>query len=397
LAQFNFQKIAVSLVLSGAAAVVVMACSSDPSVSTDEGDASTGTDSSTKPDQNAGDAAPTAMCATAGCSADATCAVTGGVPVCTCKPGFSGDGKKCTVISHCAGGPCLNGGTCVDGASSYTCTCPAGYSGTNCETNVNDCAPNPCLNGGTCTDGVNSFTCACAAGYTGTTCQTNVNECAGNPCLNGGTCTDGVNSFTCACAAGYVSATCASRATSCSAIKTATPGAADGDYMIDPDGAGALPPITVTCDMTTDGGGYTYYAINAGIPTTRFDQANSCTAVGLNMAVPRTQAHLNAMFAKYGIAYFTTVPGVYGLAAGDYQGCVMSSTDATCAANWKAIGGGAWFAKNVKYSEPNGDYTPGCWLGLDGTGVDGSGFVRFNDGDCGYSTGAQYICSDNAK
>ncbi len=194
-----------------------------------------------------------------------------------------------------------------------------------------------------------------------------------------------------------VTVTCAVPATSCQAIKNANPAATDGTYTIDPDGAGPFGALSVWCDMTTDGGGYTSYAINGGINTSRYDQANSCTAIGLKLAIPRTQAHLDALYAKYGINYFKVVPGVYGLAAGNYTGCAMNSTDPTCSANWKALDGGQWFAKKAAYSEPNGDYTPGCWLGLDGTGVDASGFVRFNDLGCGYSTGASYVCSDNVK
>ncbi len=262
------------------------------------------------------------------------------------------------------------------------------------------CAPNPCLNGGTCTDEVGDFSCVCAAGYDGKTCSNNIDDCAVAPCLNGGTCVDGVDSFSCTCAPNYSGQICAIFTTpiSCKAIKTSNPAAADGSYTIDPDGAGPLGSLSVWCDMTTDGGGYTSYAIDGGISTTRYDQANSCTALGLNMVIPRTQAHLNALFAKYTIAYFSIVPGVYGLAAGDYTGCAMNSTDATCGANWKALDGGAWFAKKAPYTEPNGDYTPGCWLGLDGTTVDeANGFVRINDAGCGYSSGTSYLCSDNVK
>jgi hypothetical protein len=196
-----------------------------------------------------------------------------------------------------------------------------------------------------------------------------------------------------------VTVTCTTTPTtpvSCKAIKEATPGALDGSYTIDPDGPGGNAPLVVTCDMTTDGGGYTYYAVTGGISTSRYDQPNSCTAIGLNIVVPRTLAHLTAMYAAYGSGYFAVVPGVYGLAAGNYSGCALNSSDATCAANWKAIDGGAWFVKSVPYSEPNGDYTPGCWLSAN-SGVDGTGFTAFNDGNCGYETGAAYICSDNAK
>jgi hypothetical protein len=95
----------------------------------------------------------------------------------------------------------------------------------------------------------------------------------------------------------------------------------------------------------------------------------------LEMAIPHTQPHLNALFNKYTITYFKIVPGVYGLAAGNYTSCAMNSTTA-CGANWKALDGGAWFAKKAAYSQPNGDYTPGCWLGLDDNTIDlTNGFV----------------------
>jgi hypothetical protein len=44
---------------------------------------------------------------------------------------------------------------------------------------------------------------------------------------------------------------------SCYQLLLAHPGLADGDYTIDPDGPGPLPPMTASCDMTTDGGGWT--------------------------------------------------------------------------------------------------------------------------------------------
>ena len=52
---------------------------------------------------------------------------------------------------------------------------------------------------------------------------------------------------------------------SCKELKAATPTLADGTYQIDPDGPviGSVAPVTVFCDMTTDGGGWTfvgYYA-----------------------------------------------------------------------------------------------------------------------------------------
>ncbi len=194
-----------------------------------------------------------------------------------------------------------------------------------------------------------------------------------------------------------VTVTCATPVT-CKEIKSAVPTATDGDYQIDPDGTRPAPAITAFCDMTTDGGGYTMYPIKTGgISTSRYDQPNSCTAIGLKMVISRSKAHMAAMIAKYGNSYFATVPGIYGLAGGNFTGCVMNSKDNACAANWKALDGGAWWARDTKFGEPNGDYTAGCWLGTYNPVLDGNGEIGFNDANCNYATGPTYVCSDNAK
>ena len=89
--------------------------------------------------------------------------------------------------------------------------------------------------------------------------------------------------------------------TSCNAIKIANPNAPDGTYTIDPDGAG-----------------YASYWVMNGIATTRFDPPNWCSALGLQMVVPCTKAHLDQVRNLYGKnAYIQTVPGIYGEAAGN--------------------------------------------------------------------------------
>jgi hypothetical protein len=44
---------------------------------------------------------------------------------------------------------------------------------------------------------------------------------------------------------------------SCKAIHTASPVLGSGTYMIDPDGSGPDAPLSVTCDMAIEGGGWT--------------------------------------------------------------------------------------------------------------------------------------------
>ena len=43
---------------------------------------------------------------------------------------------------------------------------------------------------------------------------------------------------------------------SCADVKVSAPGAPDGKYTIDPDGAGPVAPFEATCDLTSEGGGW---------------------------------------------------------------------------------------------------------------------------------------------
>ena len=51
----------------------------------------------------------------------------------------------------------------------------------------------------------------------------------------------------------------------------------------------------VWCDMTTDGGGYTYYPCNGDVTACpsvfQTNVANGCTAIGLSMVIPRSLGH----------------------------------------------------------------------------------------------------------
>ncbi len=334
-------------------------------------------------------------CRNGPCQNGGTCTDGDDTFTCTCAPGFQG--SVCSVnIDECTPNQCVNGSTCVDGVNGFSCTCAPGYSGPLCEVNINECIPNLCQNGATCNDGINSFTCSCAAGYTGLLCQTNIDDCAPNPCLNGGSCSDGVNTFTCACAGGYTGPTCATAPVrqSCLQILNAGESTGNGDYTIDPDGTGPVAPMTAFCDMTTDGGGYTYVTVTGGTSTNSRLSANSCQALGLEMFVPRTQAQYAFLEGRYNQDFFETVSGIYGTTPANYTTCVMNSASASaCSANWFAIDGGSWWLRNAAYSEPNGDYTANLWLGTDNQYPSG----RFNDLTGGYFTGGSYICSTNDK
>ena len=54
---------------------------------------------------------------------------------------------------------------------------------------------------------------------------------------------------------------------------------------------GETTKVKVYCDMYTDGGGYTMYAVQNGTRTSRITDPDSCQSLGLQLAIPRTKDH----------------------------------------------------------------------------------------------------------
>lgn len=92
-----------------------------------------------------------------GCAPEATCTLDGGV-VCTCEPGWTGDGVTCLDVDECGDGTahCDPNATCTNSPGSYTCSCNAGWSGngiTCLDADDISCLPDaglPICDGGPC-------------------------------------------------------------------------------------------------------------------------------------------------------------------------------------------------------------------------------------------------------
>ena len=233
--------------------------------------------------------------------------------------------------------------------------------------------------------------------------------------------------------AGYVDPDAVTLYKSCKALKAAEPNTTSGVYRIQSSLINHNVPIQVFCDMDTDstlhgGAGYTIFQVESGgISTTRATMPNSCSAIGLQPVVWRTQAHIASLVTRYS-SYMqtTTCGGVIGTKRGqsfvvaDPSNSMNSDSSSDVTEDWAALDGGDWFISDWRagLTQPDGNYEPcdpmsspysaaeadfwpfgvcsGCWLQC--SSISSSGVVgNFDDSHCGVSTGPRYLCSTNDK
>jgi cysteine-rich repeat protein len=145
------------------------------------------------------------------CDANAACANSPGSFSCACNPGFTGDGLACADVDECAQNTdnCDVNAVCANAPGSFSCACNPGYagSGVTCA-DVDECAQNTdnCSANAACSNSPGSFSCACNAGFTGNGVMcADIDECAQNTdnCSANAACSNAPGSFSCACNPGY--------------------------------------------------------------------------------------------------------------------------------------------------------------------------------------------------
>ncbi|TXD44283.1 DUF4215 domain-containing protein [Lujinxingia vulgaris] len=250
--------------------------------------------------------------------------------------------------------------TCFDGRKSgdesgIDCggSCTACTLGASCNID-DDCASSTCVdaicmpshcNNDTLDGDESGIDCggSCTACTFGQTCNENA-DCGL------GSCDD---TFTCTAPA------------SCLDALTDTPGLSDGTYVIDTDAEGLAAFTQVYCDMTTEGGGYTFLKLLSDTNVNAAQAEALCAERGMQLHIPRSPAHLAATIAlarnpnvgpdaSDDYAYiFAIYPDVDGATCASQP---FNSSNASC--DWSAGDGGPFYISDrTDITEPNGDNT----------------------------------------
>ena len=136
---------------------------------------------------------------------------------------------------------------------------------------------------------------------------------------------------------------------SCQGILAARPAASDGTYWIDPDGDGSG-AFEVTCDMTSDGGGWTLVGLvhratqdSVDEPDDWFTNGNNTSALATNTSTD------NASPSAFGVAAFASYLSSQGTSLSRFS--VEAQADPTVTQTWfkevDAISFALWFTSDA--------------------------------------------------
>ena len=134
--------------------------------------------------------------------------------------------------------------------------------------------------------------------------------------------------------------------------------------------------------------------VSNGLDVYKSTSKNSCPS-GWKLWSPRNKNDWTLVFNALGkdIANYPRKPHliVDVTRAGDgCGGCTNYAMKSTVSqqSSWHTSDGSAWWLRDSKYNEPNGDYTANCYLII--TSVDPDN-VQFNDGSCDFHS-TDYLC-----
>ena len=185
----------------------------------------------------------------------------------------------------------------------------------------------------------------------------------------------------------------------CLVIKTAIPAATDGEYTVTPDG---ITPFKAWCDMTTNGGGYSYLKRKPMVSNAVQAEAD-CDKFGMNLLITRTPEHVvssykiatNAMIQGDASTNYIYIMGIYPKIKGaTCSAKPFNSTTPQC--DWRAGDNGPWYVGNkVNITEPNGDndLTASMYYVFDANGV----VTGYNDIPAPGYTSDRYMCDFGDK
>ena len=184
--------------------------------------------------------------------------------------------------------------------------------------------------------------------------------------------------------------------TSCENVRALGRSRGNGSYQIKP--AGAPDAVTVYCDMTTDGGGYTMVRFDdPGLGGDQNQYRNKCTANGMEVIVPRTRAHALAIKAWNNgeppnlVNVFPRANGSAGL-----ENWTGRCRGQACGFWMSDLSQGGLISANCDWLEPNGDNNTNDSI-YRWDRCNGEPFGGWNDGNNAVDIRGWVVCSTNDR